>query len=474
MKLRKWQNECVTLALNKYASNNQHFLCLATPGAGKTTMAAEVAAHLFEENLIDFVLCFSPSIIISNDIRHTLEQRTNKRFDGLIGAGGGSFTYQGMSYLNSKIWTLLKSHRVFVIFDEIHHCSGTTPENANAWGEEVIANIQHQAAYTLALTGTPWRSDNMPIALAEYQGADNHILCDYAYGLADAIQDKVCRTPQIVVTDNNDISIQEVDGTFESFRSFSELLDKTPCPYQKIVENETVIRHIISQANNKLTQIRKKNSSAGGLVVASNVEHAAKIMDILRNELNVSVVIATYRENEPTTIIKDFKDNSIPWIVSVGMISEGTNIPRLQVCCHLTRIKTELHFRQTLGRILRITNSPNQDACLFMPAEKTLIEYACRVAEDIPNESAVVRFEKSKAEIFIDEYSEALIGNSNEEHNICYQVNIGENNNIQYIEPSPSTLPNQASLLTQSYEATLNVFGRFHQDILAVNISPFD
>jgi len=472
MKLRKWQTECIALALNKYASINRHFLCLATPGAGKTTMAAEVAAILFEENLIDFVLCFSPSIVISNDIRQTLELHTKKRFDGLIGAGGGSFTYQGMSYLNSEIWTLLKSHRVFVIFDEIHHCSGTTPENANAWGEEVIANIQHQAAYTLALTGTPWRSDNMPIALAEYQEEDDHILCDYAYGLADAIQDKVCRTPEIVVTDNNHISIQEIDGTIESFRSFSELLDKAPCSYQKIVENETVIRHIISQANNKLTQIRKQNPSAGGLVVASTVDHAAKIINILRNELKVSAVIATYRENVPTTIIKNFKDNSIPWIVAVGMISEGTNIPRLQVCCHLTRIKTELHFRQTLGRILRITDSPNQDACLFMPAEKSLIEYACRVAKDVPNENSVVRFEKSKAKIILDEYSEAHSSDSNKEHDIGYQMNIGKSNDTQYIETSPP--PNQPSLLTQTYEATLNVFGRFQQDILAVNISPFD
>ena len=35
------------------------------------------------------------------------------------------------------------------------------------------------------------------------------------------------------------------------------------------------------------------------------------------------------------------------------MISEGTDIPRLRVCCHLSRIRTELRYRQVLGRILR-------------------------------------------------------------------------------------------------------------------------
>ena len=32
------------------------------------------------------------------------------------------------------------------------------------------------------------------------------------------------------------------------------------------------------------------------------------------------------------------------------MISEGTDIPRLQLCCYLSRIRTELHYRQVLGR----------------------------------------------------------------------------------------------------------------------------
>jgi len=472
MKLRKWQAECVDLAFRKYASNQPHFLGLATPGAGKTTMAAELAVRLLNAGLIDFVLCFSPSTITAENIRNTLEERTNKPFHGLIGATGGSFTYQGMPSLNSETWTLLKSHRVFVIFDEIHHCSGTTPENANVWGEEIITNIKHQAAYTLALTGTPWRSDNTPIALAEYSYPDNRIACDYVYGLADAIKDKVCRVPQIIVTDNNDITIQENDKNVEVFGSFSELLEETSCPYQKVIENETVMRHIITQANNKLTQIRQINPSAGGLVVASSVEHAVRMLNILRNELNESAVIATYKESEPTTIINDFKMSSTPWIVSVGMISEGTDIPRLQVCCHLTNIKTELHFRQILGRPLRITDSPNQEAYLFMPAEQKLIDYALRVEEDIPDENAVVRFEKSKGPISIKNSLDTESTEFEESSPVDHTLECGNEITSQpVVSLQPKNVP---SVLTQVYEATLNVYGQFRQEILAVSVSPFE
>jgi len=472
MKLRKWQTECLGAALGKYISGRRHFLCLATPGAGKTTMAAEVTSELLKQNLIDFVLCFSPSVIIARDIRHTLEGRIGERFDGIIGAKGGSFTYQSMQFLDSDIWSLLKSHRVLVVFDEIHHCSGSHPENANSWGEEIITHIQQFASYTLALTGTPWRSDNTPIALAEYTDPENTIVCDYSYGLAEAIADGVCRVPQIVVTDNSDISIQEGDGEAKAFNSFADVLERTDCPYQKIIENEVVLRHVLAQANAKLKAIRKINPSAGGLVVASSVQHATMILNILMHELGQTAVIATYRETEPTSIIGDFKSGSVPWIVSVGMISEGTNIPRLQVCCHLTRIKTELHFRQILGRILRVSNAFNQEACLYMPAESKLIEFAYRVAEGIPYENSVVRFDKAlsqKATIKPELPRYSAQSNDSEGD---YLVELGQEG-LASIDSHVIT-KNAPSILTQSYDAIINVYGQFKQDILSVSISPFD
>ena len=80
MQLRKWQAESVKLALEHYQEISKHFLCLATPGAGKTVMAAEVAAKLHEQDKIDFVLCFSPSTTVSQSITYTF----SKRFDEIL------------------------------------------------------------------------------------------------------------------------------------------------------------------------------------------------------------------------------------------------------------------------------------------------------------------------------------------------------------------------------------------------------
>ena len=55
MTLRRWQSECIGQALRHYR-NQQHFFCQATPAAGKTRMAAELAKLLFAEGKIDAVI----------------------------------------------------------------------------------------------------------------------------------------------------------------------------------------------------------------------------------------------------------------------------------------------------------------------------------------------------------------------------------------------------------------------------------
>jgi superfamily II DNA or RNA helicase len=120
--LRAWQKECLSTAIEHY-STHKHFFCLATPGAGKTVLASEVAAYLFEINQIDFVLCFSPSTEVATGIKRSFSRRLNCNFDGIIGSIGCSYTYQNMRFFNEDYWKLLKKSRVFVVFDEIHHCA---------------------------------------------------------------------------------------------------------------------------------------------------------------------------------------------------------------------------------------------------------------------------------------------------------------------------------------------------------------
>lgn len=303
MKLRQWQAECIHSALAAYQRGTTHFLALATPGAGKTVMASELADQLLKNNLVDLVICFSPSSIVAKDFGESLQVRTQEQFDGKMGAKGRSLTYQSLQYLDDSFWQLFERFRVFVIFDEIHHCAGSNIENANAWGEQIILNIQNKAAFTLALTGTPWRSDAAPIVLSNYMHPSKKISCDYVYGLAEAIRDDVCRVPKIVAVDNDNISVID-DQETKTFNSFKSLLSQSVIPYQDVIQNDDVMHYLVRSSNEKLTAIRNVNPDAAGLIVASSVEHAKAIARLLKNSFDENASVVTYRENESTLIIQ--------------------------------------------------------------------------------------------------------------------------------------------------------------------------
>ncbi|MGD6738654.1 DEAD/DEAH box helicase [Photobacterium leiognathi subsp. mandapamensis] len=382
--LRKWQTECSEQALQKYKENKQHFFCQATPGAGKTVLAATVASRLLTEDMIDLVLCFSPSLSVSNGIKKTFSQILNCTFNGGLGSIGQSLTYQSIQFINDDFWKTLRNHRVFVVFDEIHHCSGSELENANVWGQQVLTKIQGLATYTLAMSGTPWRSDSLPIVMSEYSDPEGKILVDYQYTLKQAIFDKVCRSPKLVLVDNEHLSVTS-DKKVESFSSILEMLKQTKTSYQSVIHNQEAMEYLLGLGCKKLAEIRTQSLNAGGLVVASSVQHAQTIQKILSQTYAQTVSIVTYRHAEPLAEIERYRQSDAQWIVSVGMISEGTDIPRLQVCCHMSSVKTELYFRQILGRILRVNSLIDQQAWLFTFAEQSLIEFSERIEQDIPD-----------------------------------------------------------------------------------------
>ncbi|EKC5523910.1 TPA: DEAD/DEAH box helicase family protein [Vibrio parahaemolyticus] len=407
--LRKWQVECSQKALQKFRENRQHFFCQATPGAGKTVLAATVAARLFSDDMIDLVLCFSPSLSVSDGIKRTFSQTLNCTFNGGLGSIGQSLTYQSIQFLNDEFWKTLRKYRVFVVFDEIHHCAGSELENANVWGQQILTKIQGLATYTLAMSGTPWRSDSLPIVMSEDSDLEGQILVDYQYTLKQAIADKVCRAPKLVLVDNEHLSVTS-DEKVESFSSILEMLKQTKTSYPSVIYNQDAMEYLLGLGCKKLAELRSQSPNAGGLVVASSVQHAQSIQKILSQKYFQTASIVTYRHEEPLVEIERYRKSDVQWIVSVGMISEGTDIPRLQVCCHMSAVKTELYFRQVLGRILRVNGAINQQAWLYTFAEQSLMEFAQRVEQDIP-ESCM--FAKITSSIEIETEAQCIRLNEN-------------------------------------------------------------
>jgi superfamily II DNA or RNA helicase len=69
--------------------------------------------------------------------------------------------------------------------------------------------------------------------------------------------------------------------------------------------------------------------------------------------------------------------------VSVLMVSEGVDIPRLRVGVYATAARTELFFRQVVGRFIRRTPEPRrQMSYLYLPADRRLKALAVQIEEE--------------------------------------------------------------------------------------------
>lgn len=199
------------------------------------------------------------------------------------------------------------------------------------------------------------------------------------------------------------------DEKVESFSSILEMLKQTKTSYQSVIHNQEAMEYLLGLACNKLMEVRTQSPNAGGLVVASSVQHAKSIQKILVQKYDQTVSIVTYRHEEPLTEIERYRQSDVQWIVSVGMISEGTDIPRLQVCCHMSSVKTELYFRQVLGRILRVNGLKNQQAWLFTFAEQSLVEFSERIEQDIPDSCLYAKMGQSIESDFFNQSNNSKV-----------------------------------------------------------------
>ncbi|APE04640.1 hypothetical protein BM528_01635 [Alteromonas sp. RW2A1] len=250
---------------------------------------------------------------------------------------------------------------------------------------------QNDQAYTLSLSGTPWRSDRLPVTTLRYDALLSPQM-HYCYGLKEAIADDVCRAPIVSVIDNEHWTVTtEQDGTTHH-DSLASLLSHDGLRYEMVLENPLFVDHMLSLSVNELNRRRRRYADAGGLVIVSSIAHAKYIQAELQKMTNEMVCIITSEDLGCQGKLKRYRESRQKWLVTVGMVTEGTDIPRLQVCCHLSRICTELHFRQVLGRVLRRRgNCDANTAVLFIPAQPDLVTFANRLQCEVPDAVVIER-----------------------------------------------------------------------------------
>lgn len=378
VRLRPWQKA----ALDQFvASPKRDFLAVATPGAGKTTFALTAARH---------ELATRPGrLIVVAPTAHLKLQwaRAAAAFslhlDPSWAAADGTLprdmhgivtSYQQVATSATLLRRLAKD--AFVVFDELHHAA-----DDRAWGA-AIQEAFGDAGRRLALSGTPFRSDTRAIPFVGYEG--DEAVPDFEYSYGDALADRRVVRPVYFPSTNGQMEWAAPDGSIQS-ATFDDKLDNARTA-QRLrtalsLEGEW-LPSVLRNAHARLTEVRREQPNAGGLVIATDQEHARGIATILHARFGTSARVVTSDDPQASARIADFAVGSDPWLVAVRMVSEGVDIPRLRVGVYATTTATELFFRQAVGRFVRWTRGvPRQRAWLFIPDDPRLRLHAARVAE---------------------------------------------------------------------------------------------
>jgi superfamily II DNA or RNA helicase len=380
--LRAWQQ---VAAAAVFSHPGDAFLASATPAAGKTTFGLHVAHRMLTEGRVARVAVVAPTTHIARQwaadaARYGIDLEPNRP----NAAGPEPRDRHGIAATYQTIAAGPAVHRrrcaevpTLLIADEPHHMG----EQA-AWGRNTVEAFA-RARFRLLLSGTPFRTDDTPIPWVSYD-ADGFSEPDFAYGYTDALLDHVCRPVTFHLNDGDmewmsDGRRRSADFTVglpaaEAARRLRTALDP----------DGDWIAHVLRDAALRLERIRAgDHPDAGGLVVAADKEHAEALAERLARVAGERPEIVTSDAPDASARIARFASGSGTWLVSVLMVSEGVDIPRLRVGVYATSARTELFFRQVVGRFIRRTPAPkDQMSHVFLPADPTLKRLAAQVEED--------------------------------------------------------------------------------------------
>jgi superfamily II DNA or RNA helicase len=380
--LREWQGAALERVLE---SPSGDFLASATPAAGKTTFGLRVAHDLLRRGLVARVCVVAPTTHIcrqwaSDAARYGIDLEPNRpNADGTEPADrhGVAVTYQTVAAGPNVHRGACAARRTLLIADEPHHMGELA-----AWGQS--AEVAFAAAgFRLLLSGTPFRSDNTAIPWVRYDD-DSLSASDYAYSYTDALVEGVCR-PITFLTYGGEMEWTS-EGQTRRF-DFDVVLPRQEAARRlrtALDPHGDWIGQVLRDADARLTDCRASgHADAGGLVVAADKEHARQIARRLGTVAGEQPAVVTSDDPGASAAIERFAASDERWLVSVLMVSEGVDIPRLRVGVYATAARTELFFRQVVGRFVRRTPAPSrQMSFLLLPADPQLKRLAAQIEEE--------------------------------------------------------------------------------------------
>jgi superfamily II DNA or RNA helicase len=366
------------------AGSPRDFLAVATPGSGKTTFALRVVAELLAQRAVEQITVVVPTehlkvqwaraaaaygLALDPKFSNTNPQ-TSPEYHGVM------VSYAQVAAHPTLHRVRTEQRKTLVVFDEIHHGG-----DAKTWGD-AIREAFGDATRRLALTGTPFRSDDSPIPFVTYTSGPDGVArseADHSYGYAEALADGVVR-PVVFLAYSGEARWRDSAGEEHAARLGEPLsAEQTARAWRTALDPAGQwMPAVIAAADQRLRLLRTHVPDAGGMIIASDQAAARAYAKLLTTITAEAPTLVLSDDRGSSTRIGQFADGTSRWLVAVRMVSEGVDVPRLAVGIYATSASTPLYFAQAVGRFVR-SRRAGETASIFLPSVPNLLQLASQL-----------------------------------------------------------------------------------------------
>ncbi len=321
---------------------------LAT-GTGKSYLIYGIAQIALGLGLVDKVLVLCPSLTIEsglkekfkklsgdNKIKESLPDNAIFKNPSIIDANStiknGDICVENIHAVYKKTGSSINDSlkgigkRVLVLNDEIHHVYNSSGEKDIRKWKAFLLNPDFNFKYILGFTGTAYIDD-------EYF---NDVI--YRYSIRKAVDNQMVKSVDYVAKDENIDKNEKFQKIYDNHNDFAKkyrLIKPLTILITKDISKAKTLREDLIDFLKKQEKISRKAIEKKVLIVTSHKDHKKNLSELK----NV-----------------DDKENSVEWIVSVSMLTEGWDVKNVfQIVPWEDRaFNSKLLIAQVLGRGLRI------------------------------------------------------------------------------------------------------------------------